>query len=79
MGLIGDNCGPCQEAANDPDGGGLAGRWWRGWAKANDESGFIGAAIVGGFVFVVIAWYTVKWATRRFNARRQGAEEAEEA
>lgn len=31
MGLIGDNCKPCQDAANDPDGGGLAGRWWRGW------------------------------------------------
>lgn len=32
MGLIGDNCTPCQNAANAPDGGGLAGRWWRGWA-----------------------------------------------
>jgi len=33
MGLIGDNCKSCQDAANDPDGGGLAGAWWRGWAK----------------------------------------------
>lgn len=33
MGLIGDNCGSCQRAADDPDGGGLAGQWWRGWAK----------------------------------------------
>ena len=32
MSLIGDNCTSCQEAADDPDGGGLAGRWWRGWA-----------------------------------------------
>lgn len=35
MGLIGDNCKPCQDAANDPDGGGLAGRWWRGWAAVS--------------------------------------------
>lgn len=35
MGLIGDNCTPCQEAAEDPDGGGLAGRWWRGWATVS--------------------------------------------
>jgi len=71
MGLIGDNCGPCQRAADDPEGGGLAGSWWRGWARANDESGFIGAAIVGGFVLVVIGWYSIQWATRRFKARRQ--------
>ena len=35
MGLIGDNCTPCQDAANDPNGGGLAGRWWRGWAAVS--------------------------------------------
>jgi hypothetical protein len=33
MGLIGDNCRPCREAAEDSHGGGLAGRWWRFWAK----------------------------------------------
>ncbi|QRV92511.1 high affinity nickel transport protein [Ceratobasidium sp. AG-Ba] len=33
MGLIGENCNPCREAADDPYGGGLAGKWWRGWAK----------------------------------------------
>ncbi|EMD39548.1 hypothetical protein CERSUDRAFT_63171 [Gelatoporia subvermispora B] len=37
MGLIGDNCNPCQAAANAPDGGGLAGRWWRGWAKVRRD------------------------------------------
>ncbi|KIP10218.1 hypothetical protein PHLGIDRAFT_266160 [Phlebiopsis gigantea 11061_1 CR5-6] len=57
MGLIGDNCKACQDAANDPDGGGLAGRWWRGWAAANDQSGYIGAAIVGCFVAIVAVWY----------------------
>ncbi|KAI5123092.1 hypothetical protein M0805_001448 [Coniferiporia weirii] len=61
MGLIGEQCGPCQRAAENPNGGGLAGRWWRGWAKANDDSGFIGAAIVGGFVLVVAGWYGGRW------------------
>ncbi|KAG8988877.1 hypothetical protein FRB90_002508 [Tulasnella sp. 427] len=36
MGLIGDNCRKCREAAEADDGGGLAGRWWRGWAKASE-------------------------------------------
>ncbi|KAJ7366967.1 NicO-domain-containing protein [Mycena albidolilacea] len=57
MGLIGNQCTKCQAAANAPDGGGLAGRWWRGWANANDNSGYIGAAIVGSFVLVVTCWY----------------------
>jgi nickel/cobalt transporter (NiCoT) family protein len=33
MGLIGDNCKSCQEAADADDGGGLAGSWWRAWAR----------------------------------------------
>lgn len=45
IGLIGENCGPCVEAAEAPDGGGLAGSWWRAWARANEASGYVGAAI----------------------------------
>jgi len=60
MGLIGDQCARCREAANASDGGGLAGKWWRGWANANDNSGYIGAAIVGAFVVVVTCWYMVR-------------------
>ncbi|KAJ7784464.1 NicO-domain-containing protein [Mycena metata] len=66
MALIGDSCTPCQDAANDPDGGGLAGRWWRAWDNANDNSGYIGAAIVGAFVVIVAGWYV----TRRVLAWR---------
>ncbi|KAI0333765.1 NicO-domain-containing protein [Cubamyces sp. BRFM 1775] len=69
MGLIGDNCTPCQNAANAPDGGGLAGRWWRGWARANDNSGYIGAAIVGSFVAVVSGWYGVRFLYRKWGVR----------
>ncbi|KAG8678770.1 hypothetical protein FRC09_019557, partial [Ceratobasidium sp. 395] len=67
MGLIGENCGPCREAAEDPDGGGLAGRWWRGWARANDMSGFIGAAVVACFAVIVASWYGGRWILRRRN------------
>lgn len=45
VGLIGENCAKCTEAAEDPEGGGLAGSWWRAWARANDASGYVGAAI----------------------------------
>ncbi|KAF8713303.1 High-affinity nickel-transport protein, partial [Rhizoctonia solani] len=65
MGLIGENCDSCREAAEDPNGGGLAGSWWRGWARANDMSGFIGAAVVGCFVVIVAGWYGGRWFLRR--------------
>ncbi|KAG9027510.1 hypothetical protein FRB95_007647 [Tulasnella sp. JGI-2019a] len=66
MGLIGNVCHSCSEAASAPDGGGVAGRWWRGWAKANDQSGLIGAVIVGGFVALVSGFYAVRHAQRRW-------------
>ncbi|RPD62214.1 NicO-domain-containing protein [Lentinus tigrinus ALCF2SS1-7] len=75
MGLIGDHCTPCQNAANADDGGGLAGRWWRGWANANDNSGYIGAAIVGSFIFVVGSWYGARYLYRKWQ-RRQGKTQA---
>ncbi|CEL62577.1 High-affinity nickel transport protein OS=Cupriavidus necator (strain ATCC 17699 / H16 / DSM 428 / Stanier 337) GN=hoxN PE=1 SV=3 [Rhizoctonia solani AG-1 IB] len=65
MGLIGENCDSCREAAEDPNGGGLAGSWWRGWARANDMSGFIGAAVVGCFVVIVAGWYGGRWFLQR--------------
>jgi len=78
MGLVGDKCGPCTAAAEAEDGhgGGLAGRWWRGWAKANDETGIIGAAIVGGFVAVVILWYSGRWILKRWTNPQKSATDA---
>ncbi|KAG5652879.1 hypothetical protein H0H81_003242 [Sphagnurus paluster] len=64
MGLIGDQCRQCRDAAEAEDGGGLAGSWWRGWARAGDNSGYIGAAIVGGFVAIVAGWYATRWVIR---------------
>lgn len=65
MGLIGENCRKCREAAEAEDGGGLAGRWWRGWANANEQSGYIGAAIVGAFILIVLGWYGIPLLKRK--------------
>lgn len=67
MGLIGQECARCQQAASAADGGGLAGKWWRAWQRANDNSGYIGAAMAGAFLLVVIGWFGVK---RVIRARR---------
>ncbi|KAI0300362.1 NicO-domain-containing protein [Russula brevipes] len=67
MGLIGDRCARCTAAAEDDEG--LAGGWWRFWATANDNSGYIGAGIVGSFVLVVAGWYGVR---RAFSKCKRG-------
>ncbi|KAI6114220.1 NicO-domain-containing protein [Pisolithus sp. B1] len=64
MGLIGQVCASCQRTASAADGGGLAGKWWRAWQRANDNSGYIGAAVVGVFLLVVIGWFSVKRITK---------------
>lgn len=93
MALIGENCARCREAAEAEDGGGLAGRWWRGWAnvslealadnwlralpptvltssfQASEQSGFIGAAIVGGFLVVVVGYYGGRWIQQNYRRR----------
>lgn len=38
MSLIGEQCSQCRSAAEAEDGGGLAGRWWRGWANVSHFS-----------------------------------------
>ncbi|KAJ3893789.1 NicO-domain-containing protein [Lentinula edodes] len=70
MALIGDNCTPCQTAAQAEDGGGLAGSWWRGWNVANNNIGYIGAGIVGAFVVLVGGWYAFTWVIKRIRRRR---------
>jgi nickel/cobalt transporter (NiCoT) family protein len=74
MALIGDQCTPCRDAAeaDDGTGGGLAGRWWRAWAAADDASGYIGAGIVGGFVVVVSLWFLARYVHRRMNKGGHG-------
>ncbi|VDB86883.1 unnamed protein product [Peniophora sp. CBMAI 1063] len=70
MGLIGDNCDSCTHAAEAEDGGGLAGRWWRFWGVVNDNSGYIGAGIVGSFVLVTASWYGGRWLVKRIPRSR---------
>lgn len=71
MNLIGEECSQCREAAEAKDGGGLAGRWWRGWAKAASNSGYIGAAIVGAFVVIVGGWYACRLCWRKWKGEEQ--------
>lgn len=40
MGLIGENCRSCKEAAEADDGGGLAGSWWRAWGYVSPLTWF---------------------------------------
>ena len=54
MGFIGEECTPCREAAKDEDNHFLGARWWRAWASANEQSGYIGAAIIGAFLVIVL-------------------------
>ena len=91
MGLIGERCSQCAAAANAEDGGGLAGSWWRAWARvcicicfcfcwrhgsviiiqANDNSGYIGVAIIGMFLVLGIGWLLRAWWLRRRSRRGQ--------
>jgi len=37
--------------------------------KANDQSGYIGAAIVGGFLLVVVGWYGGRWVAKKLREK----------
>ena len=37
--------------------------------KANDNSGYIGAAIVGACLGIVVGWYTYRWGIRKVGGR----------
>lgn len=73
MGLIGEQCKKCKEAAEAEDGkgGGLAGRWWRAWAKAGDASGYIGAGIIGGVILIVLMAYLGRYLVKKRVGHQQ--------
>ncbi|BEJ12895.1 hypothetical protein CspHIS471_0300690 [Cutaneotrichosporon sp. HIS471] len=74
MGLIGENCRRCVKAAEAEDGGGLEGSWWRAWARANDASGYVGAAIVGVFVLILVVYHGALWWWKK-RSKKGGAPE----
>lgn len=41
--------------------------------KANDQSGYIGAAIVGGFLLLVVGWYGGQWAAKKLKAKQSNS------
>lgn len=73
MGLIGEQCSQCARAADNQEEtghGGLAGRWWLGWRKANDNSGYVGAGIVGTFAVSVVLWYLIRYIVRKVQRKK---------
>lgn len=38
--------------------------------QANDNSGFIGAGIVGAFILIVCGWYGSIWIGQKFRGKR---------
>jgi high-affinity nickel-transport protein len=46
--------------------------------QANDQSGFIGAAIVGGFALLVGGWYAVAWIRKDWARKKEGEEDGQE-
>lgn len=38
--------------------------------QANDNSGFIGAGIVGAFILIVCGWYGSIWIGHKFRGKR---------
>ncbi|GAA5888498.1 hypothetical protein JCM5296_000652 [Sporobolomyces johnsonii] len=72
MGLALEKCASCADAAdNDP---GLPGRWWRFWSAVNDNSGYLGAGVVGIFVLVFTGWGVQHYWRRTQKRRRRRAE-----
>ena len=73
LGLIGQQCARCNRAADFQESngrGGLEGRWWLTWRRANDNFGYIGAAIVGLFAVAVSAYFIARWMLSK-RQRRQ--------
>ncbi|CEH17267.1 hypothetical protein CBOM_03324 [Ceraceosorus bombacis] len=80
IGLIGDECARCSRAADKQDetgDAGLEGRWWLAWRRANDNSGYIGAGIVGVFASCVVAYYVTRRLLR--SRRMEVSAESEQA
>lgn len=74
LGLIGESCKRCSRAADKQDesgNGGLEGRFWLAWRNANDQSGLVGAGIVGTFALILIGYVTFKVGRKKLRARRQ--------
>lgn len=75
LGLIGDECARCSRAADQQEttgDGGLEGRWWLAWRRANDNSGYVGAAIVGIFALCVLVYFGASLFLSRRRKRKAG-------
>lgn len=72
LGLIGDRCSSCSQAADrqeESGNGGLAGRWWLTWRRANENSGYVGAGIVGVFAVLMAVWFVSRYILSKRRVR----------
>ncbi|GAA6004137.1 hypothetical protein JCM10207_002444 [Rhodosporidiobolus poonsookiae] len=74
MGLALEKCAKCSDAAENDSG--LSGRWWRFWQAVNDNSGYLGAGVVGLFIVVFATWGVAHWLQGR-KAKKAAAAEGE--
>ncbi|GAA5879189.1 hypothetical protein JCM16303_001334 [Sporobolomyces ruberrimus] len=68
MGLALEECQSCSDAAENDSG--LSGRWWRFWQSINDNSGYLGAGVVGTFICVFGGWAIANWWKKRTERRK---------
>ncbi|GAA5855553.1 hypothetical protein JCM5353_006025 [Sporobolomyces roseus] len=76
MGLALEECASCSEAAENDSG--LSGQWWRFWQSINDNSGYLGAGVVGLFICVFGGWGIGRWWKRRQARKALALEGTEE-
>ncbi|GAA5980144.1 hypothetical protein JCM5350_001778 [Sporobolomyces pararoseus] len=75
MGLALEECSKCSDAAeNDP---GLSGQWWRFWQAINDNSGYLGAGVVGIFISIFGGWAIMTWWKKRKTKKQESTREQE--
>ncbi|GAA5934517.1 HoxN/HupN/NixA family nickel/cobalt transporter [Sporobolomyces koalae] len=66
MGLALEECSSCADAAENDSG--LSGQWWRFWQAINDNSGYLGAGVVGIFIVIFGGWAITTWWKNRKRA-----------
>ncbi|KAL9939519.1 hypothetical protein V8E36_001336 [Tilletia maclaganii] len=73
-----EQCQSCADAASVEPASerSLSGRWWAFWASAGEQSGYIGAGIVGFFVLITAVWWAgtalLSWRRNRRESKSSG-------
>lgn len=65
-----EKCQSCAEAAQSDVG--LSGNWWRFWQVLNDNSGYVGAGIVGVMISCIAIYFA--WNKYRRKKKTRGTD-----